>query len=117
MDQLDADSISRAIDDLVVSVARAVSARAGTFILTFDRQSKLGEAVYDATNGEIPIDEYRRQLEWVRADLDGGATLLVPRDFDSATSWLRLVTDAMVYRLRAFRDEGAAVWDIAVYLA
>jgi hypothetical protein len=114
MDQLDAESIGRAIDDLIASVARAVSARAGTFILTFDRQSKLGEAVYDATAGEIPIDEYRRQLEWVRADLDGGATLLVPRAFDPATSWLRLVTDAMVYRLRAFRDEGAAVWDVAV---
>ena len=82
--------------------------------MTFDRQSKLGEAVYDATAGEIPIDEYRRQLEWVRADLDGGATLLVPKAFDPATSWLRLVTDAMVYRLRAFRDEGAAVWDVAV---
>jgi hypothetical protein len=114
MDQLDADSISRAIDDLIGSVARAVSARAGTFILTFDRQSKLGEAIYDATAGEIPIDEYRRQLEWVRADLDGGATLLVPRAFDPATSWLRLVTDAMVYRLRAFRDEGAPIWDVAV---
>jgi hypothetical protein len=114
MDQLDADSINRAIDDLIASVSRAVSARAGTFILTFDRQSKLGEAVYDATGGEIPIDEYRRQLEWVRADLDGGATLLVPRAFEPATSWLRLVTDAMVYRLRAFRDEGAAIWDVAV---
>ncbi|MGO9430302.1 AAA domain-containing protein [Rhodoblastus sp.] len=114
MDQLDANSISRAIDDLIATVARAVSARAGTFILTFDRQSKLGDAVYNATAGEIPIDEYRRQLEWVRADLDGGATLLVPKTFDPATSWLRLVTDAMVYRLRAFRDEGAAVWDVAV---
>jgi tRNA A-37 threonylcarbamoyl transferase component Bud32 len=60
MDQLDADSIGRAIDDLISSVARSVSARAGAFVMTFDRQSKLGETVYDATGGEIPIDEYRR---------------------------------------------------------
>ena len=114
MDQLDADSIGRSIDDLVASVARSVSARAGAFVLTFDRQAKLGEAVYDATDGEIPIDEYRRQIEWVRADLDGGATLLVPRTFDPATSWLRLITDAMIYKLRAFREEGSVVWDVAV---
>ncbi len=114
MDQLDADSIGRSIDDLIASVARSVSTRAGTFIMTFDRLSKLGEAVYDATDGEIPIDEYRRQLDWVRADLDGGATLLVPKTFDPATSWLKLVTNSMIYKIRAFRDEGSAVWDVAV---
>lgn len=114
MDHLDADSIARAIHDLIASVSRASSVRAGTFILFFDTQSKLGDAVYNLTSGAIPIDEYRRQLDWVRADLDHGATLLVPRGFDPATSWLRLVTDTMVYRLRAFRDEGAPVWDIAV---
>ncbi len=114
MDQLDADSIGHSIDDLIASVARSVSTRAGTFIMTFDRLSKLGEAVYDATDGEIPIDEYRRQLDWVRADLDGGATLLVPKTFDPATSWLKLVTNSMIYKIRAFRDEGSAVWDVAV---
>jgi hypothetical protein len=50
----------------------------------------------------------------VRADLDGGATLLVPKSFDPATSWLKLITDTMIYKLRAFREEGAVVWDIAV---
>jgi hypothetical protein len=113
-DQLEANSIARTIDDLIASVARASTARAGTFILTFDGQSKLGDAVYTLTHGGIPTDEYRRQLEWVRADLDTGATLLVPRDFDPATSWFRLVTETMIYKLRAFRDEGTAVWDIAV---
>jgi hypothetical protein len=114
MDHLDADSIARAISDLIASVSRASSVRAGTFILFFDTKSKLGDAVYAATSGEIPIDEYRRQLDWVRADLDQGATLLIPREFDPATSWLRLVTDTMTYRLRAFRNEGTPVWDVAV---
>jgi len=114
MDQLDADSIGRAIDDLIISVGRSTSARAGAFVLIFDAGAKLGEAVYDATSGEIAIDEYRRQLDWVQADLDGGATLLVPRAFDPTKAHLRLVTENMVYRLRAFRDGGAVLWDIAV---
>ena len=114
MDHLDADSIARAIRDLIASVSRASSVRAGTFIFFFDTQSKLGDAIYTITSGAIPVDEYRRQLDWVRADLDQGATLLIPREFDPATSWLRLVTDTMIYRLRAFRNEGAPVWDIVV---
>lgn len=36
MDHLDADSIARAISDLIASVSRASSVRAGTFILFFD---------------------------------------------------------------------------------
>ena len=52
------------------------------------------------------------RLDW--ADLDTGPKLLVPRAFDPATGTLRLITEAMIYRLRAFRDEGSAVWDIGV---
>lgn len=114
MDHLDADSIARSINDLIASVSRASSVRTGTFILFFDPKSKLGDAVYTVTSGEIPIDEYRRQLDWIRADLDQGASLLVPQEFDPGLSSLRLVTDTMIYRLRAFRNEGTAVWDIAV---
>lgn len=114
LDLLDADSITRAIDDIVASVARSVSVRAGSFILLFDRRCGLAEAVYSVTDGEIPVDEYQKQLDWVRADLDGGVTLLVPQPFDPSTSRLRFVTDMMCYSLRAFRDDGAAVWDLAV---
>jgi hypothetical protein len=114
LDQLDAASLAHSVDDLVASIARSISARTGAFIIAFDPRCKLGEAVWDATNGEIPVDEYRRQLDWVRADFDGGTTLLVPRTFDPATSWLKLVTDSMIYGLRAYRHEGAAVWDTAV---
>ena len=112
MDHLDADSIGRAIDDLLVTLSRAGAVRAGTFILTFESGAGLAGAVYDATKAEIPIDERRRQLDWVQADLDGGATLLVPKDFPEGASWLRLVTNNMAYRLRAFRTGGAARWDI-----
>ncbi len=113
MDQLDADSITRTIDDLLTSVGRSVTTPSGSFVMTFDRQSKLAEAVYDISRGEIAIDEYRRQLDWVRADLDGGATLLVPRS-DGDSTRLKLVTENIIYHLRAFRDEGVALWDLAV---
>jgi hypothetical protein len=114
MDQLDAGSIGRAIDDLLTNVAQSSSTRAGTFILCVPSNPNVSDAVYTATAGDIPVDEHQRQLDWIRADLDGGATLLVPRSFDQATGTIRLVTSSMVYRLTAFLDEGAALWDIAV---
>lgn len=115
MEQLDAESICRAIDDLITSLGKAATmARAGVFVMMFDPAAKLGETIYDATSGAIAVDEFRRQLSWVQADIDGGATLLVPRTFDPATSNLRLVTDNMVYRLHGFRNDGNVQWDIVV---
>jgi hypothetical protein len=111
LDNLDSTSIARAIDDIVVEAGRSGTARAGTFVLMFSQNSKLDEAVYTATDGEIPIDEYRRQLDWVRADLDGGATLLVPRNFADR---LQLVSSTMVYYLAPMWSEGVAAWDVAV---
>lgn len=114
LDNLEARSISRAIDDIILEVGRSVPSRAGTFILRFGQGAGLGDAVYDATDGQIPTDEYYAQLDWVRADLDGGATLLVPRAFDPGRSRLQLVTETMVYQLGPTREDGAPVWDIAV---
>ena len=113
LDNLDPTSIARAIDDIVIEAGRSGTARAGTFVLMFSQKSKLDEAVYTATDGEIPIDEYRRQLDWVRADLDGGATLLVPRNF-AGMDRLQLVSSTMVYYLTPMWSEGVAAWDVAV---
>lgn len=113
LDALDSASISRAIEDIITDVARATSIRAGTFIMRFAQKAKLGEAVYAATNGEISIDDFRQQLDWVRADLDCGVTLYVPRSFNPQTGRLKLITSTMVYRLQACRDDGTPVWDIA----
>ncbi|MBD9509920.1 AAA family ATPase [Ensifer sp. ENS10] len=113
-DNLEAQSIVRAIDDVIAEVGRSGAARAGTLVLMFTPASKLGEAVYDMTGGQIAVDEYRRQLDWVRADLDGGATLLAPRDFEPNTSKLQLITTTMRYLLVPFRQEGSVTWDIGV---
>ena len=114
LDLLDADTIARSIDDIIAGIGRSVSDRTGTFILMVTTKAGLGNAVYTASGGEVPIDEYRQQLDWMRADLDGGVTLLVPKNFNSVTSRISLVSDTMVYHLKAFPDEGTAAWDIAV---
>lgn len=111
-DNLEAQSIARAIDDVIAEVGRSGTARAGTLVLMFTSTSKLGEAVYDLSEGQIAVDEYRRQLDWVRADLDGGVTLLAPRDFEPGTGRLQLITATMRYVLVPFRQEGSATWDI-----
>lgn len=114
LDNLDAVSIARAIDDIVAEVGRPGSARAGTFILMFSQKAGLGNAVFTVTEGAIPEDEYHAQLDWVRADLDRGLALLVPREFNPGRSRLQLISNQMVYTLGPLRQEGAAVWDVAV---
>lgn len=114
LDNLEAGSIARAIDDIAVEAGRAGSSRTGTFVLMFSQKSKLGDAVYEITEGDIPTDEYRRQLDWVRADLDRGATLLVPRVFDPSADRLQLVSSTMVYDLTPMWSDGVAAWDVAV---
>jgi hypothetical protein len=63
-------------------------------------QKGVADSIYAATNGQIATDEFRRQLEWVRADLAGGASLLVPPGFDPVAGRLNLVTESMVWGAR-----------------
>ena len=84
LDNLDLDFIGRAVDDILADVGRANASRSGTYVLMFAQGSGLGQAVYDASEGDIPVDEYSaRSPNGIRADLDSGATLLMPRRFDA----------------------------------
>ena len=114
LDNLEATSIARAIDDIVVEAGRAGSSRTGNFVMMFSQKSGLGDEIYKITEGDIPTDEYRRQLDWVRADLDRGVTLLVPRNFDPSNDRLQLVSSSMVYDLAPMWSDGVAAWDVAV---
>lgn len=114
LDNLDAASIVHTIDDIIKDIGSSGSSRAGSFIMMFTPSSKLGETVYEASSGEIPVDEFQAQLDWVRADLDGGVSLLIPREFDPGQSRIQLVTATMTYSLTAMWDEGTSVWDVAV---
>jgi AAA domain len=112
-DNLEAESVVRAINDVIAEVGRAGTVRSGTLVLVIYQNAGLAEAVYDLSSGEIGVDEYYRQLDWVRADLDGGATLLVPRHFEEGAGKLQLVTTTMRYVLQPHRQEGSPTWDIA----
>lgn len=114
LDNLDAASIGRSIEDLIADVGRTSVSRLGTLILVFAQNAGLGEAVFEASGSDIPVDEYRAQLDWVRADLDMGAILLTPRVFDSSGDRFHLVTTMMDYTLGPLRQEGAVAWDVAV---
>lgn len=114
LDRLDADSICRSVDDLTVGIGREMSIRSGVFILMFERGSRLSDVVYDASKGEIAQDEYRRQLQWVRADIANGVTLLIPPDFATSSGTMQLVSSSMVYSLGALHENGVAIWDVAV---
>lgn len=111
-DSVDARSTTQAVREIVNEVALSVTMRTGSFIVLFRERSRLASAVYDATGGDVAEDEIHQQLEWVRADIANGATLLVPRRFVAGNE-MRLVTSEMVYRLKAFVDNGTPVWDIA----
>lgn len=113
-DQLDAPAIRQAIDDLLISLARTTASKTGSLILAFDPRAGLGEAVFDATDGMVAIDETGAQLDWVRADFDAGATLLIARDFDPERHTLRLVTTELMLDLRPARSDGSAIWDVAI---
>jgi len=114
LDLLEADAVVHEINDLIVGIGRDMATRDGGFIITFHPRSKLAEAIYDASYGDIDHAQYRGQLDWVRSDLMNGTTLLVPREFNSATSEMHLVSNTMVYTIGPLREHGTPVWDIAI---
>lgn len=113
LDNLDSDSISRAIDDVIAEVSRSAATRAGAFVLLFAQTAGLGETIYETSDGQIPVDEYQVQLDWVRGDLARGATLLVPKA-SGEPARLTLITSSLVCRLAPLRQDGSATWDAAV---
>jgi tRNA A-37 threonylcarbamoyl transferase component Bud32 len=114
LEALEAQSIVRAIDDIVSTIAKSVSLRTGAFILMFAEQSGVGGVAHTNMGGAFDVDDWPRVLEWVRADLRAGARLLVPRRPAAAQARMHLVTGNAVYALHPFRDEGGSAWDIAV---
>jgi hypothetical protein len=108
----DTVSVGRAIRDILASTPHTRAVGNGTFILAVS-PSGIADAIYTATNGQVPTNEFRSQLEFIRADLAGGASLLVPTEFRPKSGRLSLVTEAMVYSLVAFETEDGPTWGIA----
>lgn len=108
----DAISVGRAIRDILASTPHTRAVGNGTFILAV-APNGIADAIYTATDGQIATNEFRSQLEFIRADLAGGASLLVPTDFRPRSGRLSLVTEAMVYTLVAFAMDDGPTWGIA----
>jgi hypothetical protein len=111
---LEAHGLARSCEDIVVEVGSAAGQREGRCTLLIPRNAGLAEAVFDASSGGVTIDDRSAQRDFVSFDLDGGATLYVPRTGDEEVRRLYLVTQHLVFRLRAFLKDGAESWDIAV---
>ncbi len=116
-DSFDAASIIVAIDEAAAEASKGGSSKSGSLILCFAQSAMtaLGDIVFDQTAGVIAADDQQGQLDWLRADIGGGMRLLTPREFDQATSRLRLVTTNMVLTVAGLQQgEGVPSWDVAV---
>jgi hypothetical protein len=111
---LEAHALARACEDIVVEVGSAAGQREGRSTLLIPRAAGLAEAVFEASGGRITVDDRAAQRDFVNRDLDGGVTLYVPRTGDEEARRLYLVSQRMVYPLRAFLKDGEETWDIAV---
>lgn len=108
---LEAHGLARSCNDVIAEVARLSRSRRGRLTLLTLRTKELGGAIFDASEGQIPADERSAQLDFVRRDLESGATLYTPPG--TRAGRLFLVTERMVYGLRPVGRDGQDSWDIA----
>lgn len=108
----DSTSVGRAIDDILASTPHTRAVGSGTFIMAV-LQKGIADAIYTATDGQVAVDDFRRQLAFITADLAGGASLLVPSGFKPKSGRLTLVTDSMAYSLVPFDADDGPTWQMA----
>jgi hypothetical protein len=110
---LDAVSVGTAIDDIVAELERSGAIRAGVFLLAVPDTSRLGEAVSRATDGEVDADDHAACVDWARADVSGGATLVAPAA-GAADKPAFLQTKTLRYEVRQSRAYGEEpTWRVA----
>ncbi|WP_445487878.1 DEAD/DEAH box helicase [Rhodopseudomonas sp. RCAM05734] len=108
----DAATVGRAIDDILASTPHTRTVGNGTFIIAFV-QKGVADAIYVASGGQVAVDDFRGQLDFIRADLAGGASLLIPSSFRPKSGRLTLMTDIMAYNLSSFDADDGQTWQIA----
>jgi hypothetical protein len=110
MDSLEAISIARSVDDIIADVGRSVASRAGTFIMMFSQNSGLVKQCMRSAMLRCLLMNTGTNSNG-RADVDGGATLMVQRNFDPLQDKMHLVTLTMNYALVPMRQDGSAAWE------
>lgn len=113
-DLVDASSIERSVEQVLSSLSRGILGRTGSLILTISRNANLPDKIYEMTSGEIAIDDFKSQIDWVQTDLTNGATLLSSRTQDGTGHDLQIATDSALYQLRsASIDDDHSEWAVA----
>lgn len=110
---LEAHALARGCDEIVVELSSAAGQRQGRCTLLLPRSTEFADAIYDASGGTVERDERAAQKDFVSHDLDRGVTLYAPRTWEEDVRNLYLVTSRLVYRLRAYLQDGTGSWSIA----
>jgi SpoVK/Ycf46/Vps4 family AAA+-type ATPase len=113
-DALEAHALARACEAIIVEVGSAAGQHGGRCTLFIPRTAGLAEAVFDASGGRIAADERAAHRDFVNWHLDNGVILYVPRTGDGEARRLYLVSQRLVFPLRAFVKDGEEIWDIGV---
>jgi len=111
---LEAHALARACDDIIVEVGRMCGGRDGRLTLLIPRGTDMAAAVFEASGRTIPADERMQQLDFIRREIEMGATLLAPTRVSDSNFRLQLVTGSVILKLRPFLKDGEESWDIAV---
>lgn len=109
---LEAHSLARGCEEIVVELVSVAGQRQGRCTLLLQRSNGMADAIYGASGGTVPRDERAAQKDFVSHDLDNGVTLYTPRTTDDGVRHLFLVTPRLVYRLRAYLQDGTENWSI-----
>ncbi|MER8714195.1 AAA domain-containing protein [Mesorhizobium sp. M1295] len=117
-DAADARWVMRSVDALLRELVRFGTTKAARFILLARPNRKMAEAIDQATDGGIPIDDFDGQIAYIEGDIASGAKIVVSNQNDLETlDTLTIITEALSYRVRQFTDEGPPTWQIATVVS
>jgi hypothetical protein len=110
---LEANIIIRNVESLIRELTRHEPVRVGRFMLLFSPNDRMAEAIYTASDGEIPIDDVQTQTAFVESDLSSDARLIAPNE-GAEPGRLFIVTEALSYQIHPFSNKGNTTWYVAV---
>jgi DNA polymerase III delta prime subunit len=108
-------ALARACSDIIVEVGRMTGGRDGRLTLLIPRGTDMAEVVFEASGGIIAADERKQQLDFIRREIETGATLHTPIRIPDGNSFLlQLVTASAVLKLKPSVKDGEDSWDVAI---
>ena len=109
---LDGRSIGVAVESLNREIGAASLGSGVRLLLNLSLSQSISETIEELTGGAVSVDDSEAQLEHIRADIAAGARIGVATDGRTVDT-LYLMTDRLVYQLRAFQAEDGETWQAA----